>query len=195
MRPGPIRPGDNAELTAIGEHLRGFNEARADSPGRCRGNRPCPGPPNRFNEARADSPGRYRPSDAVQEDVTGASMRPGPIRPGDKGEATHLDITALASMRPGPIRPGDPHLGGDATLDRSRFNEARADSPGRLGRPARHRRRQRASMRPGPIRPGDDGKDVSTLRRPHNASMRPGPIRPGDPVLADSELPRIAPLQ
>ena len=59
-------------------------------------------------------------------------------------------------MRPGPIRPGDPKRGHDGEPVSWRFNEARADSPGRLG-DHKHdlRRHLRASMRPGPIRPGD----------------------------------------
>ena len=84
MRPGPIRPGDlgyacyNAGLGWIR-----FNEARADSPGRS-------DPPDdthprgqRFNEARADSPGRFRPHPYELQLALDASMRPGPIRPGD----------------------------------------------------------------------------------------------------------------
>ena len=83
-----------------------------------------------FNEARADSPGRFL-RQLVTETPKGASMRPGPIRPGDKCEGCGQVLDPTASMRPGPIRPGDPQGVGDGDL------------------------RKLASMRPGPIRPGD----------------------------------------
>ena len=85
-----------------------FNEARADSPGRLseadRNTLVTLG----FNEARADSPGR---PDGIggEQPFEFASMRPGPIRPGDE---THL-------------------VTGDARQMSYGFNEARADSPGR----------------------------------------------------------------
>ena len=60
-----------------------------------------------FNEARADSPGRL---------ATGV---PSEYR------------AVEASMRPGPIRPGDLRSSGPRGASRPRFNEARADSPGR----------------------------------------------------------------
>ena len=158
-----------------------FNEARADSPGRlstwsaATPSRYRPG----FNEARADSPGRYcanglpkAPPDSRrsasrgfrnQEFFAPASMRPGPIRPGDdrrppdadRTRAVHrvrtspLSMSPQASMRPGPIRPGDcrgrPHGPRRFNAARpcfnvrpgDRFNEARADSPGRLCEDAR----------------------------------------------------------
>ena len=61
MRPGPIRPGDSrGVVVAPGHGLHGFNEARADSPGRLSMGCPSPFPPEGcFNEARADSPGRF----------------------------------------------------------------------------------------------------------------------------------------
>ena len=59
MRPGPIRPGDWHSVVEPLNALRGFNEARADSPGRFR-----IGQPTVTKHPRA-------------------SMRPGPIRPGD----------------------------------------------------------------------------------------------------------------
>ena len=40
-------------------------------------------PGERFNEARADSPGRLAGFRARAQRHGGASMRPGPIRPGD----------------------------------------------------------------------------------------------------------------
>ena len=90
MRPGPIRPGD---AQGRGEHppgSGGFNEARADSPGRS-WRRPCRGsPPRCFNEARADSPGRLLTRPPVLVRSRPASMRPGPIRPGDSHDITGL---------------------------------------------------------------------------------------------------------
>ena len=41
--------------------------------------------PWRFNEARADSPGKSRVVGGCGRDRRGASMRPGLIRPGNKG--------------------------------------------------------------------------------------------------------------
>ena len=86
----------------------------------------------------------------------------------------------VASMRPGPIRPGDASWTGWRSRIRLRFNEARADSPGRyedleaysgdvfLG----------ASMRPGPIRPGDilafELQDLDTRRFNEARADSPG---------------------
>ena len=39
--------------------------------------------------------------------ILGASMRPGPIRPGDVEHLEQVGPEPEASMRPGPIRPGD----------------------------------------------------------------------------------------
>ena len=110
-----------------------------------------------FNEARADSPGRLGggPLNDVRMDV--ASMRPGPIRPGDwRVRGRGSPPFRPASMRPGPIRPGDSGGRTRTAADIPGFNEARADSPGRF---CEHWEREllavTASMRPGPIRPGD----------------------------------------
>ena len=65
-----------------------------------------------FNEARADSPGRCGALGIeIGQIAEAASMRPGPIRPGDNAEC------AMVALVP------------------TRFNEARADSPGRYYRP------------------------------------------------------------
>ena len=128
MRPGPIRPGDPRPVASALPRWPGFNEARADSPGRWPLRRYIRQMTKyRFNEARADSPGRYpRPPRHVLRHPE-ASMRPGPIRPGDDTNA----FTYRASMRPGPIRPGDQRQQINWTISGSGFNEARADSPGR----------------------------------------------------------------
>ena len=86
-----------------------------------------------------------------------------------------------ASMRPGPIRPGDRSRRGQRpSADWHCFNEARADSPGRWESSRTNSRRfSTASMRPGPIRPGDTRHPGVAGLAPR-ASMRPGPIRPGD---------------
>ena len=36
MRPGPIRPGNKVVVVGIADEPEGFNEARADSPGKYR---------------------------------------------------------------------------------------------------------------------------------------------------------------
>ena len=186
MRPGPIRPGDRDRYAGRPGLRARFNEARADSPGRCGASswrRDCtvtcfnearadsPGRSTRrtrdrcsrgrFNEARADSPGRCRAPN-VQGICLRASMRPGPIRPGDGPLGVLFALLVQASMRPGPIRPGDL---GEAGRDRPpdpRFNEARADSPGRCDDPyGQDAAADCASMRPGPIRPGDGAASTS----------------------------------
>ena len=83
MRPGPIRPGDVTPSVAWGCICAGFNEARADSPG------------------RYDQHTLGRRPEGI------ASMRPGPIRPGDNLPTSLPFVVVEASMRPGPIRPGD----------------------------------------------------------------------------------------
>ena len=50
-------------------------------------------------------------------------------------------------MRPGPIRPGDVGWRTAMVQGSTRFNEARADSPGRSRAQARERYGERASMR------------------------------------------------
>ena len=60
-----------------------------------------------------------------------------------------------ASMRPGLIRPGNAVGGTVARARGERFNEARADSPGKLGILAAPYIPTKASMRPGLIRPGN----------------------------------------
>ena len=164
MRPGPIRPGDSASSSRLLPTTPRFNEAWADSPGRCRTCSPWRRGASRFNEARADSPGRYpvcrrrsgRCSPSFNEARADSPGRSATRRGSWTPRATRF-------MRPGPIRPGD--AGEQPTtfpMSRRSFNEARADSPGRLfshagdGERVQHRSRIRAaSMRPGPIRPGD----------------------------------------
>ena len=61
----------------------GFNEARADSPGKFRFMEYLVPDPEGFNEARADSPGKSRDAAAAVVHLDSASMRPGRIRPGN----------------------------------------------------------------------------------------------------------------
>ena len=141
MRPGPIRPGNpwGPASPECSDH-------------------------HGFNEARANSPGKYALLGAVVT-LLKASMRPGPIRPGKfRNPYTYRGRPGWcmrASMRPGPIRPGILIAGCRADVDPCayRFNEARANSPGKY-RPSRGRSLCRAldriaSMRPGLIRPGN----------------------------------------
>ena len=65
--------------------------------------------PTGFNEARADSPGRC-----------------GGDHVADNQQCDH------ASMRPGPIRPGDTEALNETADTATGFSEARADSPGRF---------------------------------------------------------------
>ena len=108
MRPGRIRPGNASRRAHILRGDQGFNEARADSPGKSasriiapngvlgasmRPGRIRPGnlisryptstPWPGFNEARADSPGKCLFSEWNRRSVPSASMRPGRIRPGN----------------------------------------------------------------------------------------------------------------
>ena len=71
MRPGPIRPGDSDQS----------REVAVFNPG--------------FNEARADSPGRYLRAGIVSGMSPQASMRPGPIRPGDVSSSWDTMSTAI----------------------------------------------------------------------------------------------------
>ena len=90
----------------------GFNEARADSPGKSghqRGRR-IRGP------AASMRPGLIRPGnsgDAILDKVgkATASMRPGLIRPGNRHRTVLLAVVCSASMRPGLIRPGNVERG------------------------------------------------------------------------------------
>ena len=62
-----------------------------------------------FNEARADSPGKYAQGDREGRGQH-ASMRPGLIRPGNRLRLALPTLREIASMRPGLIRPGNTAL-------------------------------------------------------------------------------------
>ena len=160
MRPGPIRPGDNTGRTHLALCARASMRPGPIRPGDgAHGDRRRAGVRG-FNEARADSPGRFI-HHRLYRLLHHASMRPGPIRPGDLVRiGSRASPKGGASMRPGPIRPGDSPVRGNAGDCRRRFNEARADSPGRsLGARSLREAVLPASMRPGPIRPGDHCTD------------------------------------
>ena len=124
-------------------------------------------------------------------------MRPGPIRPGDTtywliGEFRRA--TSEASMRPGPIRPGDLQV--SARLESGHhvamvgFNEARADSPGRVPRQVSCDGRgspSRASMRPGPIRPGDG--PCPKFLSSQSLQCHPRAVPPSEQPFPDSGFP------
>ena len=133
MRPGPIRPGDHplrpGRTRPASASMRPGPIRPGDHRGPCGGTGDGPG----FNEARADSPGRFlRRRHSLADEI--ASMRPGPIRPGDEVLRGAQPCRRDASMRPGPIRPGDRHPDRRGDGSNGRFNEARADSPGRSDR-------------------------------------------------------------
>ena len=135
------------------------------------------------------------------------------MRPGNQPYVYEILVTYLyASMRPGPMRPGNNTSSSSRPSGRtSCFNEARADAPGKLVLTDERRDLVfRASMRPGPMRPGNDipadpprhrsarfnearadapGKQGGTRRGFHvfrRASMRPGPMRPGNSLWSKS---------
>ena len=134
MRPGQVRPGIRRRRES--GTLRsepGFNEAGAGSPRNTRpGVESVGGLPAGFNEAGAGSP-RNTVVDGVSEyPDTGASMRPGQVRPGIHINKIRPNASRCrASMRPGQVRPG-------------------------IRWPLRLPARQpvQASMRPGQVRPG-----------------------------------------
>ena len=80
-------------------------------------------------------PGRIRPGNTlvgvIQAPIGQASMRPGRIRPGNDAERLRQRQALAASMRPGRIRPGNRRISLIGTSWTRRFNEARADSPGK----------------------------------------------------------------
>ena len=156
MRPGRIRPGIRPTRLVMSRPARlGFNEAGANSPRN-------PGLKskhlweykNSFNEAGANSPRNLAAVFEALGDSTGASMRPGRIRPGIGSGAGQGGRATAASMRPGRIRPGIRGLPGLP-------NGAAA-----------------ASMRPGRIRPGIRPLPDAQAAAKY-ASMRPGRNRPG----------------
>ena len=95
----------------------------------CRATTPAAG----FNEARADSPGKSVAVAVLEVDVRTASMRPGLIRPGNGARSAAFRAgRPRASMRPGLIRPGNMPRPWRVSRRFGCFNEARADSPGKL---------------------------------------------------------------
>ena len=84
-----------------------------------------------FNEARAVSPGKFARGPQMPEDARVASMRPGPFRPGNMSFLAMAGFEVSASMRPGPFRPGN-LAALFVRLALGCFNEARAVSPGKF---------------------------------------------------------------
>ena len=157
----------------------GFNEARPNWAGKCRGSSPGRSRGARFNEARPNWAGKCQGSAGEGSRYSLASMRPGPIGPGNLGILLSRPRAHRASMRPGPIGPGNTAAGGRWSPVPAGFNEAR---PNWAGKSAAYRRGAlggRASMRPGPIGPGNMAVSTGTSEA-GRASMRPGPIGPGN---------------
>ena len=151
MRPGLIHPGNAqaADSVACGDRS-GFNEARADSPGK-------------LDRRRAIQCGE---GDEL------ASMRPGLIHPGNTGPGRQIwrRESRTASMRPGLIHPGNSWPFRPSTVSYSRPEYHASMRPGlihpgnaRIGRPADDRRRYLASMRPGLIHPGNPARPARPL--------------------------------
>ena len=108
-------------------------------------------------------------------------MRPGRIRPGN---VCFQLVTALLRQRFNEARADSPGKNcwswTPASAPLTGFNEARADSPGKcLPLVARLHHVADASMRPGRIRPGNRANVGESFVGP-GASMRPGRIRPGN---------------
>ena len=121
--------------------------------------------------------------------IVHASMRPGPIRPGDGGRGAVPRAGDDASMRPGPIRPGDILDSTWTNRSLACFNEARADSPGRCFRGEYLQPRLLASMRPGPIRPGDPDSPRQSVCPPAGFNE----ARADSPGRCSKTLPRRPP--
>ena len=132
MRPGPIRPGNVTFLARAVPLYHASMRPGPIRPGNAHRGRAWHPPLPGFNEARADSPGKYGRGDAERGVVPLASMRPGPIRPGNNEGRGGPSGYGDASMRPGPIRPGNPGSHRHPAARTGRFNEARADSPGKF---------------------------------------------------------------
>ena len=109
MRPGPIRPGDYGGGRGNRREGPRFNEARADSPGRLLTRKIKGGVTVGFNEARADSPGRLSRARFRAVPFKACFNEARADSPGRFGAAAAAAKAAkeTASMRPGPIRPGD----------------------------------------------------------------------------------------
>ena len=174
MRPGLNRPGNSrwpGVPSAARDRLR-FNEARAESPGKCKPDRGAGS--SAGSGAASMRPGLNRPGNAVftrpehARTHADASMRPGLNRPGNhvavdagrvRPDAPNLE---LASMRPGLNRPGNsPARSGEAVHSgRIGFNEARAESPGKYVEPAERRRLGQTVMRFNEARAESPGKSA-----------------------------------
>ncbi len=141
-------------------------------------------------------------------------MRPGQLRPGNKGRGGEDIWRLTASMRPGQLRPGNAGCwrccwsAGSAGFNEAgaasprkcgeqnpvlqefrRFNEAGAASPRKCARAVEPRRLHRAaSMRPGQLRPGNLSYPSNQCRI-RTASMRPGQLRPGNSPGAAARRP------
>ena len=130
-----ISPGDLQGFLALGIiSVLSFNEARAISPGDFR----CPARRNVFDFCASMRPGRFRPG------ISGLLCRALPrstrfnearaISPGDFFEITPVQggLSIQASMRPGRFRPGMSQGAHRKAIFDVSFNEARAISPGDL---------------------------------------------------------------
>ena len=86
----------------------------------------------RFNAARPNWAGKFGRRPGLRLAARAASMRPGPIGPGNASARAHVpDRLVAASMRPGPIGPGN-HAKGAAVAGRSQgFNAARPNWAGK----------------------------------------------------------------
>ena len=157
MRPGPIGPGNQGLAYYYADIDTSFNAAR----------------PNWAGKSMT----------TMQIGPACIKLQCGPAQLGrEMGAEPAEGLGRLpASMRPGPIGPGNRSVRAPAELPDGRFNAARPNWAGKLRHRARSLPSSRASMRPGPIGPGN-----VLWRRPapvfHVASMRPGPIGPGNRV-------------
>ena len=97
-----------------------------------------------------------------------ASMRPGPIGPGNRVALSDGERIFLASMRPGPIGPGNASGLARRFSRHARFNEARPNWAGKLVvADLRLLAGVPASMRPGPIGPGNV-RHITNLKIVHH---------------------------
>ena len=107
-----------------------------------------------------------------------ASMRPRRIRRGRGRRLTPLGAGVRASMRPRRIRRGRAGRGRHGPPRHPRFNEAPANSPGKVQHIQTQPIQNIASMRPRRIRRGRDHR-LTGVSWVHVASMRPRRIRRG----------------
>ena len=106
MRPGPIGPGNSLIRRLIAVRLGCFNEARPNWAGKCRRRRGTRGPPPRFNEARPNWAGKWKEPAPGRKYPPLASMRPGPIGPGN------LDARVLQMGQPVRFNEARPNWAG-----------------------------------------------------------------------------------